>query len=118
MDLQNIGMIMSRKYECMIHIERLDRDIAFFLEKGESFTIDNIVDVEVYPKKSPWVNINDRNPKEAKAYWISTNDPRSTLLAIWNGKNWLEVGNLFKSGKVSHWMQIPPLPDEKINTKE
>jgi len=118
MDLQNFGMIMSRKYECIINIERFDKDIVFFLEKGESLNIDNIVDVEIYPKKTSWVNIEERNPKEIKEYWIATNNPRSTMLAMWNGKNWVKIENLFKSGKVIYWMPIPELPDKKINTKE
>jgi hypothetical protein len=116
MDIQNFGIIMNRsKYSCIINIERLDKDITFFLEKGESLNIDNIVDVEVYPKKTPWVNIENRNPKEIKAYWIAANNPRSTMLALWDGEDWLKIDNLFKSGKISHWMAIPDIPDEKIN---
>ncbi len=104
-------------YENVISIERIGKEITFFLEKGEKLTLDNIMDVEIYPK-SPWVDIEDREPKEAKAYWVATDNPRSTMMAIWSGGSWVKHHAIPKSGKISHWMNIPTPPDEKINIEE
>lgn len=56
---------MVTTYESTINFERLGKEIKIFLNKGENLTLDNIVDIEVYPKDY-WKKTPEQEEKYAK----------------------------------------------------
>ena len=111
----------ATKYESIINIERPGKDITFFLEKGESLTLDNILDVEIYPK-TLWIDVKERLPKKSDRYLVLFEETEKAYavmdIMIWNQDSWIKrIGNLY-SEKVIYWMPMPSLPDKKINNEE
>lgn len=53
-----------RKYETIITFERFDREIAIFLEHGEALTLENIVDVEIYPREYAYIKSKNKEKYE------------------------------------------------------
>ncbi len=53
-----------KKYETIITFERFDREISIFLEHGEALTIENIVDIEIYPREYAYIKSKKKEKYE------------------------------------------------------
>jgi len=73
------------------------------------------------PTIGGWISVKDRLPKKQGVYLVAFKPPLPKVtIAWWATKEvgWYDLEYNFHTDSVSHWMPLPPMPEQEVSGDE